>query len=48
MQTQKTVEYDMKMLLQTVLDTMKSLRRADNVAYPKENKERWLQRQNLT
>jgi len=48
MQTQKTVEYDAKMLLQTVLDTMQSLRHTDNVAYPKENKEKWLQCQNLT
>jgi len=34
MQGQETIEYDMKILLQMVLNTMKSLRHADNVAYP--------------
>jgi len=34
MQTQETIEYDVKTLLHTVLDTMKRLRHADSVAYP--------------
>jgi len=34
MQTQKNIEYNVKTLVQTVLETMKSLRHADNVAYP--------------
>jgi len=34
MQAQETIEYDVKKLLQAVLDTMKSLRNADNVSYP--------------
>jgi len=38
MQIQENVEYDVKTLLQTVLDTMKTLRHADDVAYPKPEK----------
>ena len=34
MQIQENIEYDVKALLQTVLDTMKTLRHNDNVAYP--------------
>jgi len=34
MQTQEIIKYDVNALLQTVLDTMKNLRDADNVAYP--------------
>lgn len=34
MQIQETVKYDVKILLKTILDTMKQLRHADNVAYP--------------
>ncbi len=34
MQTQEIIEYDLKSLLQTVLDAMKSLRHADNVIHP--------------
>jgi phosphoenolpyruvate carboxykinase (ATP) len=33
-QIQENIEYDVKALLQTVLDTMKTLRHNDNVAYP--------------
>lgn len=34
MQIQENIEYDVKALLQTVLDSMKTLRHNDNVAYP--------------
>jgi phosphoenolpyruvate carboxykinase (ATP) len=34
MQIQKSIKYDMAVLLQTVLDTMQTLRHAENVAYP--------------
>jgi len=34
MQSQQTVEYDVEKLLREVLNTVKKLRRADNVAYP--------------
>ena len=34
MQIQENIEYDVKALLQKVLDTMKTLRHNDNVAYP--------------
>lgn len=34
MQIQENIEYDVKALLQTVLDTIKTLRHNDNVAYP--------------
>ena len=35
MQIQETIEYDVKTLLHTLLDTMKSLRHTDNLAYSK-------------
>ena len=34
MQIQKSIKYDMAVLLQTVLDTMQTLRHAENAAYP--------------
>jgi phosphoenolpyruvate carboxykinase (ATP) len=34
MQIQKSIKYDMTVLLQTVSDTMQTLRHAENVAYP--------------
>jgi hypothetical protein len=35
MQIREAIKYDVRTSIQTLLDTMKNLRHADNVAYPK-------------